>query len=120
MQVAKGNLINPVRNPPLRIREHEHGGGVANLAEITISGRYPEQGLVRNQVCTMLVYVLDGQLTLHCAGRQELLDRGDSARIDCSEEYCWTGAGTILAFSTPEWSPDQQEEVAEAGNEVRA
>lgn len=81
----------------------------ANVSKIELSARYPEAGYALNTKSEMVVYVLDGAAVLVREKRRKL--RKDSvALIKAGEKYFWQphDSVTLLIFSTPPWTSDQQ------------
>ena len=74
-----------------------------NGSIIKISGRYPEKGLVLNEVCQELVYVTEGNGKIVVNGQHYELEQGDSILVESGEKYYWEGFFTLFIASTPAW-----------------
>ncbi len=83
----------------------------ANLAKITLDARYPEQGFAMNTVSEMTVYVLEGSVVLHTEDGEQVYNAGTAVCIPKGQKYFWNPDGqvTLLVFSTPPWTKEQQE-----------
>jgi mannose-6-phosphate isomerase-like protein (cupin superfamily) len=81
----------------------------ANIAEITLSSRYPEFGVTQNTLVEEFVYVVDGQVTFTSQGEEVLLVKGSALFIEKNQTYYWTPHPevTLTIFSCPPWNPEQ-------------
>jgi mannose-6-phosphate isomerase-like protein (cupin superfamily) len=95
----------------MNIRDYPLETANANLAEITLIGRYPENGYALNTVSEMMVYVLQGEVVLYLEDSETLLREKDAVLVDKNKKYFWqpNPAVTLLIFSTPPWTKEQQE-----------
>lgn len=96
--------------PGFKAKEFLLGSNTGSLAEITLTARYPEAGFVANTKTEMTAYVLKGSVVLCRDGENVSLEEGSVALIEIGKEYFWQPEPevTILIFSTPPWSPEQQ------------
>ena len=80
----------------------------ANLAEITLKGRYPEKGFALNTRSEMIVYVVKGRVSF-TQGKKKVLKKGYAVLVKTNQKYFWKPDGkvTIAVFSSPPWNPEQ-------------
>lgn len=85
-------------------------GAPIDLAEITIAGRYPEQGWARNLESHEMVRVLSGTGRLLLEdGESTDLQEGDVVHVPPSEWFAWSGDMTILMACSPAFDQRQYE-----------
>lgn len=86
---------------------------VSNLAKIALQERYPQKGYVVNRRSEMIVYILDGKVSLSKSDNEITLEKGDVVLVKINEKYSWQPdpEALLLIFSTPKWNLDQQEVV---------
>ena len=84
-----------------------------DMAEIRLTGRYPESGLVLNEQCDMVVRVLTGSVTFHREGEGILLSEGATVFVDKGRSYHWKPHVRVqlLVVSTPPWTPEQHKRI---------
>lgn len=109
--------------PPTKAVDRERPGfsaidiglpsSAANLAEICLTGRYPETGFAMNTQSEMFVRVLEGQVTLSCEGYEATMKAGSTVLVETNRPYFWMPDGFVrlLVFSTPPWTPEQHRNV---------
>lgn len=87
----------------------------ANVAEISLTSRYPESGFVLNKQSEMIVRILDGSTIFHYDNEEVLLPQGSTVLVQTNKAYCWIPQGTVRLYvvSTPPWTPEQQESIPE-------
>ncbi len=85
-----------------------------NYAMVTLNGRYPENGLVSNEICKELAYIIDGEGTLIINGIAVHLKSGDVVLIEPNEEYYWEGHMDLLLSCAPAWYPEQHKSIGVA------
>lgn len=78
-----------------------------NIAEITITGRYPDAGRVMNQKCKEVAFVMEGSGKAVVDDREVSLSKGDAVLIEVGEKIYWQGNLTLLISCTPAWSSEQ-------------
>lgn len=89
-----------------------------DLAEIEISGRYPEVGWACNRECHEMVRVLRGMGRLMLRGGEMTeLSEGDVVHVPAGQWFAWSGDMTIIMACSPAFSPEQYE-VEENDNEA--
>lgn len=90
-----------------------------NLAEITISKRYPETGWVRNTASDMFVRVLEGYVSIFGdrARVGTFHGPGGTLLVQAGTLYYWepsrSKTPTLLVFSSPPWTPELHVHVPE-------
>lgn len=81
-----------------------------DMAEITISGRYPENGWARNLESHEIVRVLRGAGSLVFRGAEVTnLAEGDVVYVPPRTSFAWNGDMTILMACSPAFSSKQYE-----------
>jgi hypothetical protein len=83
---------------------------LSNVSEITLSTRYPESGYALNTVSEMVVYILKGEIALTQNVQERIYSKGEVALVKANAKYFWVPqkSATLLIFSTPPWTPEQQ------------
>ena len=87
----------------------------ANVAEISLTSRYPESGFALNKQSEMIVRILDGSTIFHCEGEEVLLPQGTTVLVQTNKRYCWIPQGSVRLYvvSTPPWTSEQHESLPE-------
>lgn len=89
-----------------------------DMAEIEISGRYPERGWALNHEAHEMVRVLRGVGMLALRSNAELmLGEGDVVHVPAGQQFAWSGDMTILMACSPPFTPEQYE-IKEADDEI--
>lgn len=85
-----------------------------DFAEITISGRYPEQGWAINHEVYEIVRIQRGfgALAIHGAEETKLL-QGDVVHVPPETPFAWSGDMTIHMACSPPFDPAQYEIIGE-------
>ena len=79
-----------------------------DIAEIKISGRYPEEGWAVNEEVHEIVYVSEGRGKLIVKdGAVQELNVGDGAYIAPGQKFAWQGEMTVIMSCHPPFNPDQ-------------
>ena len=78
-----------------------------NMAAITLTGRYPDEGTVVNTVCKELMYIQSGEGIFTSDGQEKELHPGDTLLIQPDEMYFLEGNLTLIACNSPAWYPEQ-------------
>lgn len=91
--------------------EYPFEDGDINGAVITLAGRYPDAGRVRNNACKELVYIIHGSGKVVVEGNDTPLTTGDMILLLPGEKYYFEGELEMLMPCTPAWYPEQHEEV---------
>ena len=91
--------------------EYPLGDKDINGTLIQLEGRYPESGLVVNDVCKEIVYITKGSTQLEVDGELYELHVGDMAFILPGEKYYFEGKAEMFMPCTPAWYPEQHREI---------
>lgn len=85
-------------------------GAPLDIAEITITGRYPESGWARNKESHEMVRVQsgNGQLLLK-SGETTELSQGEAVHVPPGIWFAWNGDMTITMACSPAFKPEQYE-----------
>jgi mannose-6-phosphate isomerase-like protein (cupin superfamily) len=78
-----------------------------NSAVIELSGRYPDVGVSRNEVCKEIVYVIEGSGIISDTIKSVALAKDDMVQIEPGERYYLEGTMKLLISSAPAWYPEQ-------------
>lgn len=78
-----------------------------DCAIIALSGRYPLQGSVMNQICKEMAYVVNGSGKIVVEDKEILMTVGDVVLIEPGEKYYWEGEMRLFVSCTPAWDPAQ-------------
>lgn len=115
MKLVKRDEVNEYKNSDKCLAlEYPLGDKDLNIAVIKLTGRYPEQGMVVNDVCKEVVYVEEGDCRLVFSDKEveEVeLKAGDIVLLEPGEKYYWEGNATLVVPCTPAWYPEQHREV---------
>lgn len=85
-----------------------------DLAEITITGRYPETGWARNCECHEIVRLLRGTGSLALRDGETIeLAESDVVHVPPKTWFAWDGDMTILMACSPAFSTEQYEIIEE-------
>ena len=84
--------------------------GAADLAEVAINGRYPQQGFSINHESDMMIRVIAGTGAIALRGVGYELHPGNVIHIDKETPYYYEGEQLlVLLISSPAWSKEQYE-----------
>ena len=78
-----------------------------NGAVIELSGRYPGEGRIMNEICREMAYVIKGSGKIIIEGKEVELAEGDLALVEPGEKYFWDGNLILFIASNPAWYPEQ-------------
>jgi hypothetical protein len=78
-----------------------------DIAEITITGRYPEKGFAKNQVSHELVYILEGAGNLTLNGKEQDLKVGDVISVPPNQPFAWDGRFKMIMSCQPKFDSKQ-------------
>jgi mannose-6-phosphate isomerase-like protein (cupin superfamily) len=81
-----------------------------SVALIELKGRYPSKGMVLNEKCKELAYVIKGSGKLVVENEEIFLEEGDLVSIDPGEKYFFDGKMTLLMPCAPAWYPEQHKD----------
>ena len=109
MQLVRKQQAVPFRNgSDCLAHEYPMSDEDINGAVVELSGRYPEQGYVTNDVCKELVFVIEGEGSLQTSdGEAVRLAAADLVLLLPGEQYCFDGRMTLFVPSSPAWYPEQ-------------
>ena len=81
-----------------------------NVAEITLTGPYPEKGHAMNTVSDMAIRILAGETLFECEGERVTLPTGSTVLVQANKRYRWIPADSVTLYvvSSSPWSPEQQ------------
>lgn len=91
--------------------EYPTEGEDINGAVIELTGRYPDVGMVVNEQCSELVYIISGSGSVFLGEKETEVSQGDVLRIPPQEKYSWDGTMTLFIASAPAWYPGQYRHV---------
>ena len=91
----------------MKVKDFSIETNSSNISEIVLTERYPEQGFVLNTKSEMVVYILNGKAYYN---QETILETGSVILVKTNEKYYWQPIEkvTLLIFSTPPWTPEQQ------------
>jgi mannose-6-phosphate isomerase-like protein (cupin superfamily) len=86
-----------------------------NVAEITLSARYPESGYAINRQSEMVVRILQGAVRFSCEGETVEFPTGSTVFVATNKKYYWDPLGSVVLYvvSSPPWTAEQAERVSE-------
>lgn len=113
MKIVRANQIQEFKNSEACIAlEYPLGDTDINGTVVKLSGRYPDNGYVTNEVCKELVYVLRGSGSLVVGGETQELREGDLVLLLPGEKYYFEGSLDMFMPCTPAWYPEQHKPIA--------
>lgn len=80
-------------------------------ALVKVRGRYPDKGRVRNEVCKLIAFIIDGEGQVIIEGNKFEVKSEDLIVLDKGERYYWNGNFKLFIYCTPVWYPEQHKEV---------
>lgn len=85
-----------------------------NIAVVTVNGRYPETGYVKNEVCKEVGYVISGSGSIGTMeGESRPVAPGDAVMLQPGETYYWEGESLVLVMPcSPAFYPEQHQRIA--------
>ncbi len=85
----------------------------ANVAEISLTGRYPEAGFALNKQSEMIVRILEGSTVFQCEDEEVFLPTGSTILVETNKAYCWIPEEFVKLYvvSTPPWTPEQHQNI---------
>ncbi len=91
----------------MKVKDFPIDTNSSNISEIVLTERYPEQGFSINTKSEMVVYVLNGKVHYN---QETILETGSVILVKINEKYYWQPIEkvTLLIFSTPPWTLEQQ------------
>jgi mannose-6-phosphate isomerase-like protein (cupin superfamily) len=84
-----------------------------NVAVVTVNGRYPETGYVKNEVCKEVGYVVSGTGSIGTIeGEPHAVSAGDAVMLQPGEMYYWEGELVMVMPCSPAFYPEQHQKIA--------
>lgn len=112
MRVVRQRETNPHQNNEFcTATAYLTGDKDISVALIELTGRYPSKGMVLNENCKELAYVIKGSGKLVVENEEVILEKGDLVSIYPGEKYFWDGHMTLLMPCAPAWHPEQHKEI---------
>ncbi|HEY4963626.1 MAG TPA: cupin domain-containing protein [Candidatus Saccharimonadales bacterium] len=110
--IPKSQTISFNNSPTCSGFEFAFGDKDINAAVVTVDGRYPEKGLLVNEVCKEIAYVLSGNGSVGVGDMVVKLSPGDAVLINPGEKFYWEGNKLeMLMPCTPAFYPEQHKEL---------
>lgn len=109
--IKKSHTITNKINDSFTATEYHSENKNINFGIVELSGRYPEEGRVMNEISTELVYIKAGSGKVVIEGVEDSVLAGDVVIIKPGEKYFWEGDFTFMISSTPAWNPEQHKKV---------
>ena len=78
-----------------------------NIAHVSINGRVPEKGVMRNTKVKEIVYVASGKGSVTINNKKEEISEGDVIFYEKNERVFWEGKLDLIIACTPAWSLEQ-------------
>ena len=109
MKIIKSNDAFKKNNSEnCEVIEYSFNDKDIDLGVATITSRYPEKGYCVNLISKELIYVLEGEGSLHLENNTIEFSVGDSILIDKNEKYYWESKFCKVAMiCTPSFSVEQ-------------
>jgi mannose-6-phosphate isomerase-like protein (cupin superfamily) len=106
--ISKSERVPFTNSPTCSGLEYQFGDKNLNIAIVTVDGRYPETGLLTNDVCTEIAYVLDGTGVVTVGNEARKLAADDAVLIQPGEKFAWQGTKLrMLMPCSPAFYPEQ-------------
>jgi len=112
-RIQKAEAVAFTNGPTCSGQEYSFGDNDLNIAIVTVTGRYPENGYVMNEVCKEAGYVVSGTGELGLkSGEKQAVAVGDAVLLQPGEKYYWEGDSLVLVMPcTPAFYPEQHQKV---------
>lgn len=112
MIVSKAKNAESFENSPTcKGISYQNTGNDMDGALITVSGRYPTEGFLINEVCREIVYITSGSGSLLSRGNAHDFSAGDVVFVDKGEVFAWNGSFEGFFVTAPRFDPSQHKEV---------
>ena len=113
MRLVKSSSAIKRNNSDLcKVTEYHIGDKEIDFAIVELSGRYPDVGLVTNQVSKEIVYIQQGQGKIVVDGVEWGLEAGDAVLVDAEEKFFWEGNMVLHIVCTPPFTVEQHMHLA--------
>lgn len=87
--------------------EYDFGEKDIDISMLSVNGKFPENGFLKNTKVKELALVIEGFGSL-CKKDQTInFEAGDAILIDVNEEYFWDGNCKVVLTCSPAWSKEQ-------------
>lgn len=91
--------------------EFDLGDKSLDGAVCNVSGRYPNEGSVINELCKEVAYVISGDGKVVIEGKSFDIQGEDLIVIDKGERFYWKGNFRLFIYCSPAWSKEQHKKV---------
>jgi mannose-6-phosphate isomerase-like protein (cupin superfamily) len=99
------------------VREIEVPTTTSNVAEVTMSERYPKSGFAVNTESEMIVLIMEGSVTIPVEDKKVSVRSGTTIFVPKNTPYFWNPTNAKLYIvSTPPWTPEQQQLIPESSD----
>ena len=78
-----------------------------NIAQVKISDRFPEIGVMWNTKVEEMAYVESGEGIVSINGMSQSIKQGDVILYERHEKVFWDGELTLVIACSPAWTPKQ-------------
>lgn len=110
MKIVRANQADRFKDGESFIaHEYDTNDSELNTARIEINGRYPINGVMRNNKVKEIVYIESGNGEVTINGITEKVAHGDVVSFEAGEKISWNGTFTLITTCTPAWTKDQHE-----------
>jgi mannose-6-phosphate isomerase-like protein (cupin superfamily) len=109
--IKKENRIRHENSKKCIAYEYPIGDKDLNIALVEIRGRYPDSGVVINEVVKELIFVIEGKGKIVIDNKEYQLNEEDSLIILPKQKYYWEGNLKLLITCNPSWYPEQHKHI---------
>lgn len=108
--IAKSNNSFSKIDDKAVFKEYLTNNHTLDICQISVNGRYPKNGLLRNNRCTVAIYCISGTAKVELDGKIDNVKRGDVIILNVHSKYYINGKDFVGVFaSTPMYNKEQQE-----------
>ncbi len=107
MKIAKEQRIRHENSPKCIVYEYPMEDKDINVAFVEISGRYPDKGLVTNEIVKELIFVIEGNGKIVINKEEFALKSQDTVLILPKQKYFIEGKLKLVVSCSPAWHPEQ-------------
>ena len=104
----KHQAHHKIYNEACSVTEYKFDDDKMDFSIAIISGRYPEQNRVMNEISNELAYVTEGEGKIVINHQEQPLSAGDVIIIEAGEKYYWEGNMKLFVTCNPTWKPEQR------------
>lgn len=105
--VHKKNATHKTYNSACSVTEYGALDENMDMAVAQVSGRYPLENRVVNEISNELAYVCEGEGKVVINHKEYLLSAGDVVIIEAGEKYYWEGKLKLVMSCRPIWQKEQ-------------